>query len=115
MDEDGKSEVGGESGGCDAAEADAEVDPTEGGTRAASICSVPFWNSMWPNTQSINRLQRVSQLCPSTSTQEESSRVTKNVSEVTLPVENWMLSFVASVTKVFNEPSRSWSSSGVIA
>ena len=33
-----------------------EVDLTEGGTRAAGIHSVPFWNSMWPNTQSINRL-----------------------------------------------------------
>ena len=47
--------------------------------------------------------------------QEESSRITKNVSEVTLPVKNWMLSLVALVTKVFNGPSRRQSSSGGIA
>ena len=56
MNEGGESEVGGESGGCNAAEADAGVDSTEGGTGAASICSVLFQNSMWPNTQSINGL-----------------------------------------------------------
>ena len=64
------------------------VDSTEGGTGAAGIRSVLLWNSMWPNTQSINGLYWVSQLWPSMSTQEESSGVTKNVSEVTSPVEN---------------------------
>ena len=55
-DEGGRLEVGGESRGCDAAEADTGVDSAEGGTGAASIHSVPSWNSMWPNTQSINGL-----------------------------------------------------------
>ena len=42
--------------GSNAAGAEAGVDLMEGGTRAAGIHSVLFQNSMWPNTQSINRL-----------------------------------------------------------
>ena len=45
----------------------------------------------------------------------KSSGVTKNVLELTSPVENWILCLMALVTKVFNEPSRRRSSSGVIA
>ena len=55
-DEGGELGVRGESMGSDAAGAEAGVDSTEGGTRAASIHSVPFRNSMWPNTHSINGL-----------------------------------------------------------
>ena len=40
----------------DAVGAEAGVDLTGGGTGAAGIRSVPFQNSMWPNTQSINGL-----------------------------------------------------------
>ena len=42
--------------GSDAVGAEVGVDSTEGGTRAASIRSVLFQNSMWPNIQSINGL-----------------------------------------------------------
>ena len=42
--------------GSNAAGAEVGVDLTEGGTGAVGIHSVLFWNSMWPNTQSINGL-----------------------------------------------------------
>ena len=42
--------------GSDTTGAEVGVDSMEGGTGAASIRSVPFRNSMWPNTQSINGL-----------------------------------------------------------
>ena len=55
-DEGGELGVGGESMGSDTTGAEAGMDLMEGGTRAAGIHSVLFRNSMWPNTQSINRL-----------------------------------------------------------
>ena len=47
---------------------------SSGGTKD----SVSFggWNEMLPNTQSINRLQQVSQLCPKTAEQLTCNRVT---------------------------------------
>ena len=40
-----------------------------------SVCNRE-WNVILPNTQSINGLKRVSQLCPSTAAQLESNKVT---------------------------------------
>ena len=48
---------------------------TVSGDVKESVCNRE-WNVILPNTQSINGLKRVSQLCPSTAAQLESNGVT---------------------------------------
>ena len=51
------------------------AEATVSGDVKESVCNGE-WNMILPNTQSINGLKQVSQLCPNTVAQLESNRVT---------------------------------------
>ena len=69
------------------------------GTRCKGVL-----NSILPNTQSINRLNQVSQLCPRTILQSKSNGVTYNVIGVTSPEVKQIDRSVASVIMVVVVP-----------
>ena len=71
----------------------------------AGTCCKGVLNSILPNTQSINRLNQVSQLCPRTILQSESNGVTYNVIGVTSLEVKWIDRLVASVIMVAVVPS----------
>ena len=72
--------------------------------RAGTHCKGVL-NSILPNTQSINGLNCVSQLCLRTILQSESNGVTYNVIGVTSPELKWIDRSVASVIMVVVVPS----------
>ena len=70
------------------------------------------WNEILLETQSINRLWRVSQLCPRTREQDPSSGVTYNVVGVMSPVRKHRERSIAWVIVEFVVPSKSRSWTG---
>src|SRR6266581_2837191 len=100
----GRSEVGLPTGGTKSGRFLAEL----GG--AGLDCSI-IRNSILPITQSIDRLYRVSQLCPRTIAQEPFNRVTKNFIGVTSPFANRIERSMACMIMEFEVPSNSWSCS----
>ena len=84
------------------------AEATVSGDIKESVCNGEQ-NMILPNTQSINGLKRVSQLCPSTAAQLESNGVTENVTECSSPKGKWTGRSIAEWMMEFVVPLNSWS------
>ena len=94
-----------------------EVSGTGVANSGGAMDSVSFggWNEMLLNTQSINGLQQVSQLCPRTTEQLTSNGVTQNVMEWVSPEGKQIGKSTVEVITEFEVPSNSQSGIGGIA